>query len=414
MENEVKKTRSTPVIFRDIRRYYCDYCGVSRSKKCLLTSHLLSNHKEEMERAKLECGEEEKEGTKSITCEECGASFRKPAYLKEHMRSHSNEVYLYSNYCFKISKTNFLVGGPPVKLLQGSLFHVLSITKSFACPINDCKSSYRRKDHLTRHLLKHEGKLFSCPIEGCNHRFAYQGNIKRHVAELHDEAESTSCDIGCSKQYVCQEIGCGKAFRHPSRLKKHEETHDKLDSVEAICSEPGCMKSFSNVDCLKAHLQSCHRHIQCGVCGTQQLRKNIKRHMRTHEAGTAGCTLEQFKCHIDDCCHTFTSKSNLNQHIKAVHLELRPYTCRFTRCGKKFPFKHVRDNHEKTGEHVYIQGDFEEADEQFRSRPRGGRKRKCPTVETLLRKRVRPPGQEDSALSHGSEYLAWLLSAADE
>ncbi|KAF9616352.1 hypothetical protein IFM89_029606 [Coptis chinensis] len=348
MEIEENKTRPTPVIFRDIRRYYCDYCGISRSKKCLLTSHLLSNHK---------------------------------------------------------------VGGPPVKLLQGSLFHALSIIRSFACPVDDCKSSYRRKDHLTRHLLKHEGKLFSCPVEGCNHRFAYQGNIKRHVEELHDEAESTSCDIGCPKQYVCQEVGCGKAFRHPSRLKKHEETHDKLDSVEAICSELGCMKSFSNVDCLKAHLQSCHRHFQCEVCGTQQLRKNIKRHMRTHEAGR---TLEQFKCHIDDCCHTFTSKSNLNQHIKAVHLELCPYTCRFTGCGKKFPFKHVRDNHEKTREHVYTQGDFEEADEQFRSRPRGGRKRKCPTVETLLRKRVKPPGQEDSAWSHGSEYLAWLLSAADE
>lgn len=32
-------------IFRDIRRYYCDYCGICRSKKSLITSHILTFHK---------------------------------------------------------------------------------------------------------------------------------------------------------------------------------------------------------------------------------------------------------------------------------------------------------------------------------------------------------------------------------
>lgn len=103
----------------------------------------------------------------------------------------------------------------------------------------------------------------------------------------------------------------------------------------------------------------------------------------------------------------------------------------------------MRDNHEKSGCHVYspvslvwwcfihedsvnpivfltwavvvwFQGDFVESDEQFRSRPRGGLKRKCPDIETLSRKRVvGPPNESDSVVNQVPEYLSWLLSAED-
>ncbi|KAJ4713555.1 Transcription factor IIIA [Melia azedarach] len=253
-------------------------------------------------------------------------------------------------------------------------------------------ASYRRKDHLTRHLLQHQGKLFRCPIENCNREFTIQGNMKRHVKEFHNEA-SASTDIKDEKQYVCSEIGCGKTFKYPSKLRKHEDSHVKLDSMEAFCSEPGCMKYFTNKQCLEAHIRSCHQHITCEICGTKQLRKNIKRHLRTHEASGSP---ERIKCMFKGCRHSFSTKSNLQQHVKAVHHEIRPFACGFPGCGMRFAYKHVRDNHEKSGCHTYVLGDFTEADEQFRSRPRGGRKRKCPTVEMLTRKRVSAPTSTES------------------
>ncbi|KAF7824742.1 transcription factor IIIA-like isoform X1 [Senna tora] len=346
-------------IFRDIRRYYCEYCGICRSKKTLITAHINTHHKDEVEKSRVDRDCEA--DVKSNTCKECGASFKKPAYLLQHMQSHSLEV-----------------GRPPEKLHQGASFTPCSMRLAVCSPVScSCQStieaSYRRKDHLNRHLLQHQGKTFKCPIENCNRDFAFQGNMTRHVKEFHND-DSTSTSEESQKQYVCPEIGF------------------KLDSVEVVCLEPDCMKHFSNVQCLQEHIKSCHQYVTCETCGKKQLKKNIKRHLRMHE--TEGSSKE-FKCEYEGCGCTFSSKSNLQKHVKAVHFEDKPFVCGFPDCGMRFSYKHVRDNHEKTAAHVYTPGDFEEADDQFRSRPRGGRKRKYPTVEMLIRKRVTPPSQFD-------------------
>ncbi|CAJ2638780.1 unnamed protein product [Trifolium pratense] len=344
--------------FRDIRRYYCQYCGICRSKKTLITSHVNSEHKEEVEKARVESEPDAEGALKSNTCEECGASFKKHAYLLQHMQSHSLE-------------------------------------RPFVCSLEDCKVSYRRKDHLNRHLLQHQGKTFQCPIENCKSGFSLQSNLKRHVEEIHDENSTPIRSDENQKQFVCPEIGCGKVFRYASQLRKHEDSHVKLDTVEVVCLEPGCMKVFTNAECLRAHVKSCHQYVTCDTCGTKQLKKNMKRHLRTHETSTS---LEPFKCEFKGCDRTFSTKSNLYTHQKAVHFQVKPFVCGFPNCGMRFAYKHVRDNHEKTAKHVFTLGDFEETDEQFRSRPRGGVKRKCPTVEMLVRKRVTPPSQLENLL----------------
>ncbi|KAI6698497.1 hypothetical protein NL676_018616 [Syzygium grande] len=300
-EERSEKAGGGPV-FRDVRRYYCEHCGICRSKKSLIASHIQSHHKEEMEAA-MARGVEGKEGAKANTCEECGATFKKPAYLKQHMQGHSLE-------------------------------------RPFKCSMEDCPASYRRKDHLARHFLQHKGKIFSCPVDGCNKSFAYQGNMKRHMNDIHsDELPSTSGEFKSPKQHVCPEVGCGKVFKFASKLRKHEDSHVKLETVEAFCFE----EEFPTAS-------------------------------PTHEKKNSADS-KAFRCDVEGCLRIFSTKSNLCQHMKAVHLEVRPFVCSYKDCGKKFAYKHVRDHHEKTGCHVYIPGDFEELDEQFRSRPRDHRLR---------------------------------------
>ncbi|KMZ60738.1 hypothetical protein ZOSMA_57G00750 [Zostera marina] len=82
---------------RDIRRYYCEYCGICRSKKTLITAHVLSNHKGKNQNKTNDAKDENYGfGGRSYTCVECNAVFTKPAYLKQHMQGHS--IQIMSNY----------------------------------------------------------------------------------------------------------------------------------------------------------------------------------------------------------------------------------------------------------------------------------------------------------------------------
>lgn len=45
MEVEEGVGKKAKAIVRDIRRYYCEFCGICRSKKSLIASHVHTHHK---------------------------------------------------------------------------------------------------------------------------------------------------------------------------------------------------------------------------------------------------------------------------------------------------------------------------------------------------------------------------------
>ncbi|KAF5020348.1 hypothetical protein F66182_7620 [Fusarium sp. NRRL 66182] len=91
-----------------------------------------------------------------------------------------------------------------------------------------------------------------------------------------------------SEQNRCQ---CGKAFRRPSDLAKHQKYHIKYFS----CLFSGCDKAFAT-------------------------QKDLTRHMRTHRKG------EGYQCKVEGCRkamsgHVYSRKDNFDRHMRTAHPE---------------------------------------------------------------------------------------------
>ena len=80
---------------KDLRRYCCKTCGITRSRRILLKLHIISIHRREaLENDERFASETEGQSHRRspCVCQDCGASFNKPAHLEQHKLSHTGEV----------------------------------------------------------------------------------------------------------------------------------------------------------------------------------------------------------------------------------------------------------------------------------------------------------------------------------
>ncbi|XP_068158070.1 zinc finger protein 664 isoform X1 [Drosophila tropicalis] len=264
----------------------------------------------------------------------------------------------------------------------------------FKCML--CRRSFAHKLTLSAHIRKvHEGSKRPFECDKCDKSYSFMGGLYTHIKEVHEPTERRHiCDQpGCARIYtssiamqrhkrlkhspptrrgggngdatgssqrkfMCEQ--CGANFNQSANLKYHRRTKHPTDQEAAANEESSqqhycelCQKSFHSRYTLRYHTMQQHGNGQkellpheCEICGRRMAKKfMLLQHMLMHSRDKLPC---------EHCGRLFARKFELEAHIRAVHLKLKPFTCKY--CTESFASRKTLRHHEyiHTGEKPYV------------------------------------------------------------
>ncbi|XP_001354918.2 zinc finger protein 782 [Drosophila pseudoobscura] len=255
------------------------------------------------------------------------------------------------------------------------------VRNSLKC--SQCQHSFAHKLTLSAHIRKvHEGSKRPFQCDQCEKCYSFMGGLYTHIKEIHATRERRyPCDQpGCDRVYtssiamqkhkrlkhspkeparkfICEQ--CGASFNQSANLNYHRRTkHPTEDEVAARDSGSDqhfcelCQKHFHSRYTLRYHTMQQHGDQErllpheCQVCGRRMAKKfMLLQHMLMHSTDKMPC---------EHCGKLFARKFELEAHIRAVHLKLKPFACKY--CSECFASRKTLRHHEyiHTGEKPYV------------------------------------------------------------
>jgi hypothetical protein len=171
--------------------------------------------------------------TKSFICSICSKGFAKREHLTKHTRIHKEAKRYTCEFCQKMFRDRY-------ELVRHSRRH----TGDFPFRCGDCNKGFMRHERYMTHLRWHSGERpFQCSM--CDKSFRDRSELNRH-ARRHTGDLPYKCST-CSKGFLRREryithvrihtgekpfvCGvCSRGYRDKRELKKHQITHNHVDS----------------------------------------------------------------------------------------------------------------------------------------------------------------------------------------
>ena len=204
--------------------------------------------------------------------------------------------------------------------------HLLKVHKGAKFQCEFCPKSFSNKTNRDEHIsAAHKGVKYEC--SQCNDKFTFKRSMKRHIETVHEKI----------KNYHCAH--CDKAFSTSHAKKTHvKSVHEKIKDLQ--CDQ--CDKRFASTSILIGHKET-HSDTQykCELCNDWLSSKSsLKRHMQLRHPKE-----EIIRSNCNFCDKTFARIQGLKIHIKSVHEKKRDLQC--PHCPKRFSSSSDLSQHKK-------------------------------------------------------------------
>ena len=193
--------------------------------------------------------------------------------------------------------------------------------KKHVCQYSGCKYKTNKVRCMRIHAEKHiRPRVFQYLCKNCKIGFKSDDKWRSHMNSVHNN----------DRPYVCDQIGCQMTFKRPQQLKLHQMGHNK--DISFVCIEPGCGKKLKNQAYLRRHVLFMHsqpNRYKCDWPGCEYSTgdpSQIYRHKRVHTGK------RPFVCDVDQCGKAFMERTNLNSHKTKVHKLGTVFNCYWPGC----------------------------------------------------------------------------------
>ncbi|OCL04932.1 hypothetical protein AOQ84DRAFT_323679 [Glonium stellatum] len=263
----------------------------------------------------------------------CGRSFNRPCRLAEHIRTHTNErpFVCSQDGCTKSFRRD--------AHLKRHVISAHSENRKYACDWNGCEKKFATGSRLRRHLEAHKEKeQFRCTgYAPCNEIFRKHSTLQIHIKSVHLNQKPFPCHLvdettgePCTHGY--ETLGSLNAHigrvhggtRYACTICVPSEETTKLENGTTSLSIDTV--GFPTYTALQAHIAAAHPPT-CTHCGlTCASNNSLRQHIEIAHIVPID-ERRNFPCTHPGCERAFTKRGNLNVHIQAVHNKIKRFVC---------------------------------------------------------------------------------------